>query len=597
MNHITINAAPVKVTATGAAGATGTTATTGDPIDADIFRVALATQVGALTPTVSPKTGKPTATAAAASSAQTALEAKIKKLIESGASHTEIVSALAANLAAGVSQALDITSADARAQLQTVFATALAPPGESPGSPTDTAQLLAKRAVQLQNLAESILSSNQSGQQKRIAGNLLDAQRAKDIPAQTTRTTFSASDVVMANASHASGSVTPSTDALSGGKTPSHAAEATLVTAAAATARVNAAASAASTATLPSALTVAANVVAGLPVKTNVSASISGAADGKTVKLGTTAAIAAGGDTTLGRVLSRAALAADARDAQNSAAQSQTNSDTNTNTTRENAATAGRPANAATAAAPATAAAQPATLTGGSPDPKIAAFLKSFTAALSEDSNAINAASTAQRDAQALVAAPAVAAHAPAAPSPAFMPSVAPFAIEHVGATVATAPTPAAAPTDQSAIVDQVLRGALLRTTGGSSEIRLSLVPESLGDVSVKLVVDAGNVSAHVVAQTSEVRDALVSAQPQLTKSLADAGLKLTSFTVDMSGGGSASFAQQQHDQAQSGKRQRYTIGSIASDEDSDESAVDAVPMFGPPSPAGARPGDYNYLV
>jgi flagellar hook-length control protein FliK len=55
-----------------------------------------------------------------------------------------------------------------------------------------------------------------------------------------------------------------------------------------------------------------------------------------------------------------------------------------------------------------------------------------------------------------------------------------------------------------------------MRNVGQSSEIRLTLVPDSLGHVSVKLVVDAGSVTAHMVADTPEVRDALVAAQPQL---------------------------------------------------------------------------------
>jgi flagellar hook-length control protein FliK len=177
------------------------------------------------------------------------------------------------------------------------------------------------------------------------------------------------------------------------------------------------------------------------------------------------------------------------------------------------------------------------------------------------------------------------------------MPQVAPFTIDHVASTAAPAPAAPAPATDQSAIVDQVLRGAFMTNTGQSSSIRLSLVPDNLGDVSVKLVVDSGNVTAHVVAETSDVRDALVSAQPQLAKSLADAGLKLTSFTVDLSGGGFAGSGQQHNDQSQSGNRSRRGIASIDTDADLDADVVDAVPSFGPSAIATPQPGDYNYLA
>ena len=136
-----------------------------------------------------------------------------------------------------------------------------------------------------------------------------------------------------------------------------------------------------------------------------------------------------------------------------------------------------------------------------------------------------------------------------------------------------------------------------MRTTGASSEMRLSLVPQTLGDVNVKLVVEAGNVSAHVLAQTSEVRDALTAAQPLLTKALADAGLKLTSLRVDVSGDGFAGFSQQQNDQSQNGSRPRRTSADFGADDGEDDTGLDAIPSFGPSIAARPSAGDYNYLA
>ena len=102
---------------------------------------------------------------------------------------------------------------------------------------------------------------------------------------------------------------------------------------------------------------------------------------------------------------------------------------------------------------------------------------------------------------------------------------------------------------DSNHVVEQVLRGAFLNTVGAVSTVRLRLVPEELGDVSVKLTIEGNSVSAQVMAQTPAAHDALVAGQAQLTRALADAGLKLTSFNVDLAGG-FASFQQQQQQQS-----------------------------------------------
>jgi flagellar hook-length control protein FliK len=185
---------------------------------------------------------------------------------------------------------------------------------------------------------------------------------------------------------------------------------------------------------------------------------------------------------------------------------------------------------------------------------------------------------------------------ATASAAPAFVPSPAPFTVDTAqAAPAATPPQPPAV--DQSAIVDQVLRGAFItKNLGQTSEIRLNLVPETLGDVTVKLTVSGGSVDAHVVAQTSDVRDALVAGQQQLTRSLADAGLKLSSLTVDIGGGSFSGFAQQQQQQRSPGNGNR--ISAIASDDgDGDETALEAVPSFAPPRAAGPTVGELNYLV
>jgi len=267
-------------------------------------------------------------------------------------------------------------------------------------------------------------------------------------------------------------------------------------------------------------------------------------------------------------------------------------------------------AESATAAAPATGAATATTATSGATTaatasdlaPSVSAFVKSFTAALAASSNGVPAtADKAQSDddgtatvlptAVASTQAPTIGAFAPVAPA------------LHVDALANATTNPSlpqpTAMTDPNTVVDQVLRGAFLTTTGNLSVVRLKLVPDSLGDVSVKLNINGSSVAAQVVAQTPAAHDALVAGQAQLTRSLSDAGLKLTSFNVSLAGGGFTNFQQQQQQSAQqqtpSGRP--LLLGDVDSSE-TDDASLAAIPSFAPPvtaAPSGW--GAYNYLV
>jgi flagellar hook-length control protein FliK len=165
-------------------------------------------------------------------------------------------------------------------------------------------------------------------------------------------------------------------------------------------------------------------------------------------------------------------------------------------------------------------------------------------------------------------------------------------------ATLATQTSPSTSTTDPDAVVAQLLRGISMRDLGETSQIRLRLVPESLGDLSVKLTVDhSGSVSASVLAQTPQARDALIANQAQLTRSLSDAGLKLTSFSVDLSNSGANMFGQQQ--QQPQPQQQRFGIvqESPSASDDAGSDQLLAVPSFAPPVTAAAGAGSLNYLV
>jgi hypothetical protein len=152
---------------------------------------------------------------------------------------------------------------------------------------------------------------------------------------------------------------------------------------------------------------------------------------------------------------------------------------------------------------------------------------------------------------------------------------------------------------DANAVVDQILRGMAIRTTDGQSEVRLRLVPENLGDVSVKLVVSGGSVDASIIAHTADAQTALAGGQSQLAKTLADAGLKLQSFTVGLAGdfAGNRDQSRPNDSWTRSAWRRIGGLESVDVDEPVD-AALLAVPSFGPPIYA-ASPAlrNLNYLV
>jgi len=552
--------------------------------DGDLFSAQLATSIASATATKNgvalPPSTAPALPAAPATtttlSLLTRLQAQIAAELNSGQSLSSVITDLASSLATKVAAKLGISSDDAKKQLEAAFTSALSPPGTSTGPPLTTAQQalsLAQTFLHLANVATGV-ATGESGQLNRFVGTDLDADQAKANPAPTTTTTPLAT---AQNAQVVSDSAVASAD-------------------------------------------IAALAKLAAPVSTPAS-SDSPEGDGRSVALPENVATqSTGGTTLLGRILTRATLAAPAAPSIPATAPAATA----TTASAASAATVASAAqdvvdallgessagqsfgsalsNATTASAPAgTAAAS----TAATVTQSVTAFLQAFTSALSSSASTATAAATldahgktATSDASLLVAGSSTAETASS-----FVPSVPGFSIDQASASTSNTSaqsTAAQTPVDTSAIVEQVLRGAFLQTNGTSSTIRLSLVPEHLGDVSVKLNVDAtGNVSAHVTAQTVEAGNALTQGQSQLTRSLAEAGLKLTSFSVDVSNsglGGNAS-GQQQSSQRSSTGRRTLIAGLDADAPSGDESALLAVPTFGPPIVANRTLGAYNYLA
>ena len=561
-----------------------------------LFQAQLSTSIANLAPVVSQsfagKTVTVGATAPTVPTPSDPLEAKLAAQIatrlKNGESLEAIVASLSKSLATSVANGQG-GAADALGQLQKVFAAALSPPGKAPPSADGNGALsLAHRFRQLAEIAATI--APQTGQPNRFLGPDLDAKAKVDLaPADTNQPSeaqapgslvVSVDSILKAAAVALGATLTPSVQAplitppTNNKNGPSASADATSVVSSTPTGQPTTPLNGApvpggqlGSATAPN--TQLAPAVAPSVNFESLAEPLAGlfANDGRTVassdrKIGTN------GDTSLGRILTRAINVAPSLDSANA----------------QSSRTGGG-----------------STSTGGD----LAAFLTAFAAAVAKADDATNGGlpttiSPATDFLATLDAANAASAAAsqPVAPPPTIgignSNGPAPLAFD---ASLFAAPsvyTPQNA--DRYAVVEQVLKGLSIRTGLSNSEVRLRLVPEHLGDINVKLVITNGNVNATLVAANADVRDTLVANQAQLARSLDNAGLKLTGFSVDVSNGGFAGFAQQQQQQQPSAAR-----GSVASTFDDskneDDLAIAATPSFAPPSMAGVALGHLNALV
>ena len=503
--------------------------------------------------------GSSVQSAALADTLAETLQKKIADLLQQGETVSEIVQQLAASLASTLAQQFGGDLTQIQNQLQTAFVSALAPPGTGPPlSNTDLASALAQRFRQVADVAAGVLG--ETGQSNRqFAGSILDAATTAGVqPApQPNDSNPTTADSMASDAAAFLASLTASQG------------------------------------------------------------------DGKTVATNGAPALGPNGDTLLGRILARAAQSQ----------QTSTESQTPAAATPAEAsrlsvlalATAvaglGNAAASTPVATDASAAASqhavgtveiPLTANSGLPatvlataapaaplNPAVVAFLKSFSDALTTTSAPANAKTNASdTDPGTLLSTTVSSSQAPTIG--AFGPVQAAVQNDAVTSNGPQTPEPLPSQTtvDPNLVVDQILRGAFLNTVGSVSTVRLRLVPEELGDVSVKLTIEGSSVSAQVMAQTSAAHDALVAGQGQLTRALADSGLKLTSFNVDLAGG-FASFQQQQQQQSSqqgASNGRNLLLGGVDTTE-TDDALLVAAPNFGPPVLADTSWSALNYLV
>ncbi len=130
---------------------------------------------------------------------------------------------------------------------------------------------------------------------------------------------------------------------------------------------------------------------------------------------------------------------------------------------------------------------------------------------------------------------------------------------------LAAAPTiqlPSGQHVAESQIFDQVVTHLSGSVNGESGRMVLRLNPAELGSLKLDVVVEGDEVRANIHAQNQQVQEVIERHLPQLRNALAEQGLKIEQFQVDIdkqqSGGSFEGFADQQQQQQQGSRSWNY---------------------------------------
>ncbi len=130
---------------------------------------------------------------------------------------------------------------------------------------------------------------------------------------------------------------------------------------------------------------------------------------------------------------------------------------------------------------------------------------------------------------------------------------------------VPTSPPPVA-----DSVMDQLVRGMDVELTKTGGEVIIQLKPDSLGEVSVRVSVEQGIISAQFAAESLQVKEIINSQLVQLRMSLEEMGLDVGEFSVDVQ------TSEHQQPQQDADHRRSYGPGETA--DGSDTPSAEKVP-------------------
>ncbi len=137
---------------------------------------------------------------------------------------------------------------------------------------------------------------------------------------------------------------------------------------------------------------------------------------------------------------------------------------------------------------------------------------------------------------------------------------------EFVSARLADIPV-ALPPETASSVIDQVVKEAALQVNGETSEMRITLVPASLGEVTLNVRMEGGQMQAQIDVTHAAVKAALEVNIGQLREALSSRGIDVQRLDVYQNGQSPAHDTggnQGDRYRRQSGRRHPYATDAIA---------------------------------
>ena len=98
----------------------------------------------------------------------------------------------------------------------------------------------------------------------------------------------------------------------------------------------------------------------------------------------------------------------------------------------------------------------------------------------------------------------------------------------------------------ENRVIDQIINRLSVRSNGSQSEVKIRLDPPSLGTVRMNISTSADGVRTLIVAENQAVKQLIENSLSQLRDSMANQGLKLDGFSVQVGGDSNPGFSQQQ---------------------------------------------------
>jgi len=98
----------------------------------------------------------------------------------------------------------------------------------------------------------------------------------------------------------------------------------------------------------------------------------------------------------------------------------------------------------------------------------------------------------------------------------------------------------------ENRVIDQIINRLSVRSNGSQSEVKIRLDPPSLGTVRLNISTSADGVRTLIVAENQAVKQLIENNLSQLRDSMANQGLKLDGFSVEVGGDSNPGFSQQQ---------------------------------------------------